>query len=43
MSTLVTADADILFSALREAFEKAAAAGPVAMVLTVSNACPVEP
>ena len=41
MSTVVTADADRIFAALREAFERAAATGPVAMVLTVSNACPV--
>ena len=41
MSTVVTADAESLFAALREAFEHAAATGPVAMVLTVSNACPV--
>lgn len=42
MSTLVTADADRIFSALREAFERAAERGSVAMVLTVSNACPVD-
>jgi uncharacterized protein YqgV (UPF0045/DUF77 family) len=41
MSTVVTADADRIFPALREAFEQAAATGLVAMVLTVSNACPV--
>jgi uncharacterized protein YqgV (UPF0045/DUF77 family) len=42
MSTLVTADAESLFDALRDAFERAATTGPVAMVLTVSNACPVD-
>lgn len=41
MSTVVNADADRIFAALREAFERAAATGDVAMVLTVSNACPV--
>jgi uncharacterized protein YqgV (UPF0045/DUF77 family) len=41
MSTVVTADADRIFAALREAFEQAAETGPVAMVLTLSNACPV--
>jgi uncharacterized protein YqgV (UPF0045/DUF77 family) len=41
MSTVVTADAERIFAALRDAFERAAATGPVAMVLTVSNACPV--
>jgi uncharacterized protein YqgV (UPF0045/DUF77 family) len=43
MSTVVTADLESIFTALREAFEQAAATGAVAMVLTVSNACPVEP
>lgn len=42
MSTVVAADPEPLFAALREAFERAAERGPVAMVLTVSNACPVE-
>jgi len=41
MSTVVTADAERIFGALRDAFERAAETGPVAMVLTVSNACPV--
>jgi uncharacterized protein YqgV (UPF0045/DUF77 family) len=41
MSTLVTGEADRVFAALRAGFERAAAAGPVAMTLTVSNACPV--
>lgn len=40
MSTVVTGDADRIFAALREAFERAAATGPVAMTVTVSNACP---
>lgn len=41
MSTVVTAEPDRIFAALREAFERAAATGDVAMVFTVSNACPV--
>jgi uncharacterized protein YqgV (UPF0045/DUF77 family) len=40
MSTVVTADSEQLFAALRDAFDRAAASGPVAMVVTVSNACP---
>jgi uncharacterized protein YqgV (UPF0045/DUF77 family) len=41
MSTLVVAEADRIFPALQEAFEQASATGEVAMVFTVSNACPV--
>jgi uncharacterized protein YqgV (UPF0045/DUF77 family) len=41
MSTVVTGDAGRLFPALQEGFEQAANRGPVAMVVTVSNACPV--
>jgi uncharacterized protein YqgV (UPF0045/DUF77 family) len=41
MSTLVSGETDAVFAALRDAFERAAGSGPVAMVLTVSNACPV--
>ena len=41
MSTLVAGESSRLFAALREGFEDAAAGGPVAMVVTVSNACPV--
>lgn len=41
MSTVVRGETDRLFEALREAFEGAAESGPVAMVLTVSNACPL--
>jgi uncharacterized protein YqgV (UPF0045/DUF77 family) len=41
MSTLVTGKADVLFAALRDAFQAAAAAGHVVMTVTVSNACPV--
>jgi uncharacterized protein YqgV (UPF0045/DUF77 family) len=42
MSTLVRGDADRIFAALREAFERAGAAGDVVMVLTLSNACPAD-
>jgi len=41
MSTQVTGTADSLFSALKEAFLRAAATGQVVMTVTVSNACPV--
>lgn len=42
MSTVVSGDADKIFAALREAFERAADAGDVTMVVTLSNACPAE-
>lgn len=42
MSTLVSGEADRIFEALREAFESAAGTGDVAMVVTLSNACPAE-
>lgn len=41
MSTTLTSEADTVFAALRDAFERAAAAGHVVMTITVSNACPV--
>jgi uncharacterized protein YqgV (UPF0045/DUF77 family) len=41
MSALVTGEADIVFTALREAFVRAATLGHVVMTLTLSNACPV--
>jgi hypothetical protein len=41
MSTLVSGEASRIFAALRAGFEQAAALGPVAMNVTVSNACPV--
>jgi uncharacterized protein YqgV (UPF0045/DUF77 family) len=40
MSTLVTGDDEPVFSALREAFRRAAEYGDVTMVVTISNACP---
>jgi uncharacterized protein YqgV (UPF0045/DUF77 family) len=42
MSTLATGDADRIFAALRDAFERAATMGDVAMVCTLSNACPAD-
>jgi uncharacterized protein YqgV (UPF0045/DUF77 family) len=41
MSTLVTGEADIVFTALREVFVRATSLGHVVMTLTLSNACPV--
>lgn len=43
MSTLVSGEVDAVFRALKAGFEQVAARGPVAMVITVSNACPVAP
>jgi uncharacterized protein YqgV (UPF0045/DUF77 family) len=41
MSTLVSGELERVFAALREGFERAAELGPVAMNVTISNACPV--
>ncbi len=41
MSTVVTGEADVVFTALHDAFVRAAAMGHVVMTVTVSNACPV--
>jgi uncharacterized protein YqgV (UPF0045/DUF77 family) len=41
MSTLLSGEADALFTALRDAFVRAAAGGHVVMTVTVSTACPV--
>jgi len=41
MSTVVAGEPEQVFAALRDAFERAASTGDVAMVFTVSNACPV--
>jgi len=40
MSTVVSGDTAIVFSAIQEAFEAAAAKGDAVLTLTVSNACP---
>jgi len=42
MSTLVHGEPEQIFKALKEAFEKAAEVGDVSMVITISNACPIE-
>jgi uncharacterized protein YqgV (UPF0045/DUF77 family) len=42
MSTVVIGETDRIFAALQLGFEAAAARGPVALVVTLSNACPVE-
>jgi uncharacterized protein YqgV (UPF0045/DUF77 family) len=39
MSTQVAGDCERLFAALRDGFERAAAAGDVVMVVTISNCC----
>jgi uncharacterized protein YqgV (UPF0045/DUF77 family) len=40
MSTLVTGEADAVFSGLQEAFQSVASGGDVVMTVTLSNACP---
>jgi uncharacterized protein YqgV (UPF0045/DUF77 family) len=40
MSTLVTGEADAVFTALRDSFERVAETGHVVLVVTLSNACP---
>lgn len=42
MSTVVSGETDRVFAALQKGFEEAAARGPVALVVTLSNACPVD-
>jgi uncharacterized protein YqgV (UPF0045/DUF77 family) len=41
MSTLVSGEAEVVFAAVKEVFLKTAEMGPVSMVATFSNACPV--
>jgi uncharacterized protein YqgV (UPF0045/DUF77 family) len=41
MSTLVTGETSRVFAALREGFERAAEGRSVALVVTLSNACPM--
>ena len=43
MSTLLHGEPDQIFKALNEAFEKAVELGDVSMVVTISNACSIEP
>jgi uncharacterized protein YqgV (UPF0045/DUF77 family) len=41
MSTVVSGEAEKVFGAIKEVFLKAAELGPVSMVVTFSNACPI--
>ncbi len=41
MSTLVTGDSAVVFSALHQAFDAIASRGGCVLVSTISNACPV--
>jgi len=41
MSSLITGEDTAIFVALQEAFRRAAENGPVVMMATFSNACPV--
>jgi uncharacterized protein YqgV (UPF0045/DUF77 family) len=41
MSTIVVGDEAVIFTALGDAFARAAELGAVVMTVTVSNACPV--
>ena len=41
MSSLVSGDDEVLFAALKEAFQRSSSGGDVVMVVTLSNACPV--
>jgi len=42
MSTFLEGEPEQIFKALEEAFEKAVEIGDVTMVVTISNACPIE-
>lgn len=42
MSTFASGDAERILAAVREAFVSAAQTGDVAMVVTLSNACPAD-
>ena len=41
MSTVIIGEEEEVFTAVREGFRRAAEHGPVSMVVTLSNACPV--
>lgn len=43
MSTLASGDDEALFDAIREAYRTSSGNGDVVMVVTFSNACPVQP
>jgi uncharacterized protein YqgV (UPF0045/DUF77 family) len=42
MSTVVSGDHDRMFDALKQAFQVTAEQGEIVMVVTLSNACPVQ-
>jgi uncharacterized protein YqgV (UPF0045/DUF77 family) len=42
MSSVVSGDHDRMFDALKQAFQVTAEQGEIVMVVTVSNACPVQ-
>jgi uncharacterized protein YqgV (UPF0045/DUF77 family) len=42
MSTVVSGDYDRMFDALKQAFQVTAEQGEIVMVVTLSNACPVQ-
>ena len=41
MSTVVSGEAEVVFRAIKEVFLRSAEKGPVSMVVTFSNACPI--
>jgi uncharacterized protein YqgV (UPF0045/DUF77 family) len=41
MSSIVTGDGDEVFQVLKEVFMKTAEKGPLSMIVTFSNACPI--
>jgi len=41
MSTVVSGEAEVVFGAVKEVFLRSAEKGPVSMVVTFSNACPI--
>lgn len=41
MSTVVSGEAEVVFGAVKEVFLRCAEKGPVSMVVTFSNACPI--
>jgi hypothetical protein len=41
MSTVVNGEAEKVFAAIRDVFLRSSEKGPVSMVVTFSNACPI--
>ena len=41
MTTVISGEAEVVFCATKEVFLKSAGKGPVSMVVTFSNACPI--